>query len=81
MRRSIAFSKILQPVCARVLCYQHPNPNELEELTKVKLRAFGSSIGIHQNDSVDDFFRQEEEKYCEASQDTDILFICLIKFL
>ena len=35
--------------CARVFCYQQPNPNEPEELTKVKIRAFNYSVDIHQN--------------------------------
>ena len=44
------FTKILCLVCARVCCHQHPDTNEPEKITKVKIRAFNYSIGIHQND-------------------------------
>ena len=53
------FQKLLHPVCARVLCYQHPDNNEPEELTKVKIGAFNSSVGLHHNEFTDKKIRQE----------------------
>ena len=73
-------SKILRPACARVFCYQQPNNNEMEELIKVKIGSFDYSAGLHQNDSIEKVFRQEEEKICEVSQDTDELFVHTTKF-
>ena len=66
--------KIIHPLHARVCCYQQLNTNETEELTKVKFRAFDSSVGLHQNDFIEKNIRQEEEKCCEVSQDTAELF-------
>ena len=74
------FAKILRPVRAKVFYHQQPDNNEPEELTEVKIRAFNSSIGIHQNDFVENSCMQEEKNFCEVSQDTDALFIHLIKF-
>ena len=75
------FDKILRPFCTRILCRKQPDTNEPEKLTKVKIGAFNYSIGIHHNDFTEKSFRQEEEKFCEVSQDTDALFVHTIKFL
>ena len=50
------FSKTLRPVCAKVCCHQHPDTNEPEEFTKVNIRAFNYSIGIHHNDFINKSF-------------------------
>ena len=75
------FSKILRPICARVLFHQQPDTNEMEELSKVNIRAFNYFVRLHQNDLNDKSFWQEEYKCCELSQDTDEFFVHPIKFL
>ena len=71
-------TRILHPVCSRVCCYQHPNPNWQEEITKSNFREFYSYIGIHKNELIDKKFSWKR-KICEVSQDTNELFVCTIK--
>ena len=74
------FSKILCSFSSIVCCYQQPNTNETEELTKVNITTFDYYVGLHQNDLINNKIRQEDDKYYEASQDTYEFFIHPIKF-
>ena len=65
------FAKTICPVFAKVFCHQQPYPNDLEEITKVNIRAFKYSVGLQQNDFSDKRFSQEEYKCCEVSEDID----------
>ena len=76
----MVFAKVLCPVCAMVLCHQQLDPNETEERAEVKIRAFNSSVGLHQNYCIDKSFWQEEYICCEVKQETDELFVHPIKF-
>ena len=49
-------TKILRPFHDRVCCYQNPNPNEPEELTKFKFRSFDFLICLNKNNFVDKAF-------------------------
>ena len=62
---------MLRLIYSRVFCYQKTNTNEPEELTKFKIRTFDYFSGLHQNDFIEKSFGQEEDKFCEVSQDTD----------
>ena len=74
------FSKTPRPFYARVLFHQYPDTNKPEELAKDNIRAFNCSVGLHQNEFIEKRFWQEGYKLCEASQDTDTLFVHCIKF-
>ena len=74
------FSEIIRLVYARVLFHQYPDTNKPEELAKDNIRAFNCSVGLHQNEFTEKRFCQEGYKLCEASQDTDGLFVHYIKF-